>query len=348
MKDIVNEHDFLLESWRSFTPYALTDSPKEHDEILTAAAYARFPREDVSTAFITLDEKTNPTLGDVRAALEWTSPEVVPATGLGNLAVLPFEITHKILDKMDIATFMAFRSLDRTSRTLASRRRDYRLVVKYVPNLLVAVLKTQIAPHRFLSALIQVLRTQKCRVCGTPSGVVFLPHMERVCTQCLYKNGILVISGQYNTLNDLAIYRPSGLTSRFSAAQRLWISGSGHLEEDCRPPGRRHAFMLTPAASMVVPFVNIKDRTAIEELPRALPAKFQELGAIWCAGCFHQTVEITRHNSSFFTSAVYNTYRRAYSVDEFSGHFRHCRQTQEFLEMYRKGRLVRDEDDVID
>ncbi|RMJ13617.1 hypothetical protein BHE90_005897 [Fusarium euwallaceae] len=112
-----------------------------------------------------------------------------PTSSMGLLSRLPMEIRVAVLKLLD------FQSLSRLSRTSLKAKsfveamRWYREVMKYSPNILAALGKTDLLKYHSSVLVRQVLSETKCVSCLQEfGGILFLPTCERICRDCLERN----------------------------------------------------------------------------------------------------------------------------------------------------------------
>lgn len=117
-------------------------------------------------------------------------PQSDPSS-LGVLAILPVELLHELLEKLD------FRSITRFSRVSIRARRAvqslpaYRDLMSHASHALEALSQTRMVRRHTASQLNDALRTEKCAICSAFGPYLYLPTCERICWQCLLRNKTL-------------------------------------------------------------------------------------------------------------------------------------------------------------
>lgn len=108
-------------------------------------------------------------------------------TGLGTLGVLPLELLHDVVLRLDIHSLFNFRQANLGSRQIVDSVHQYQMVVKHGLNLLRALLRTRLAIGVSLLDFYHALCTKACALCGEFSGFVSLLTWTRCCYACLQK-----------------------------------------------------------------------------------------------------------------------------------------------------------------
>lgn len=179
-------------------------------------------------------------------------------SSLGVLAILPVELLHELLEKLD------FRSITRFSRASIRARRAvqslpaYRDLMSHAPHALDVLRQTRMIRRHTASQLVAALRAEQCAICSAFGPYLYLPTCERVCWACLRRNQtlravprktasrvfglsrkqvrqlpcMLTMAGTYGLTQKFYWYRYKLVSVR--AAIELAISVHGSLESLCK------------------------------------------------------------------------------------------------------------------
>ncbi|KAF4951042.1 hypothetical protein FGADI_7779 [Fusarium gaditjirri] len=104
---------------------------------------------------------------------------------LGALACLPQDILEDIALSLDMDSFRRFRQVSRGARYLLTAITAYRRVLRYAPDALNALRRTDLSGHVSYEDVHSTLMTSKCAFCGLFGDFLFLPTAKRCCFKCL-------------------------------------------------------------------------------------------------------------------------------------------------------------------
>lgn len=110
---------------------------------------------------------------------------------LGVLAILPVELLHELLEKLDLHSVARFSRVSIQARTAAQSLPGYRDLLSHAPHALEALGQTRMVRHHTASQLIAAFRTEQCTICSAFGPYLLLPTCERVCWPCLRRNRTL-------------------------------------------------------------------------------------------------------------------------------------------------------------
>lgn len=117
----------------------------------------------------------------------------LPAPGdsvgaLGSLQRLPLEIIWKILERMDIGTFLSLAGTSRQARTLCKQHSAFKTTAEYMAEMWLTL--KGVGLHKWISvgALCEEIQQPKCRSCGENGHLFFMATSERICGNCLVSN----------------------------------------------------------------------------------------------------------------------------------------------------------------
>lgn len=99
---------------------------------------------------------------------------------------LPLEIQEMVLSCLDLYTITTLRAVNRSTRQHISNQPQYSALITHAPQLLRALLSTQLA-HCFTlaDALNRVVSHMRCAFCsGDYASLVYCPTLSRVCHPC--------------------------------------------------------------------------------------------------------------------------------------------------------------------
>lgn len=110
-----------------------------------------------------------------------------PATlsfSLGALDILPLELRTAVFLRLDVQSLTTLRRVSQSARLAVDAFPPYKSVRQHAPELLRAVLSTQVAGHNTAVDLYNVLLTQNCRYCGDFGTFIYIFTCVRVCCLC--------------------------------------------------------------------------------------------------------------------------------------------------------------------
>ncbi|KAL2142943.1 hypothetical protein VTI28DRAFT_522 [Corynascus sepedonium] len=162
--------------YRSATEYRFRQD--QTDAIVRATAYHR---KDFCHSVIWFSPREH--VG-IRPSIATPFPRT-PDTGLGTLGLLPLELLHDVLLRLDIRSLFNFRQANLSSRRIVDSLHQYQIMVSHGLNLLCALLRTRLANGNSLLDFYHVLCTKACTLCGEFGGFVSLLTWKRCCFACL-------------------------------------------------------------------------------------------------------------------------------------------------------------------
>lgn len=306
------------------------DTNENRDAILRACS---FHRGDFERMLIWLDASGK---HDVVASLR--SPfKTVPQAGLVLLDSLPPELVFMVLANLGLASFFAFRRVNRRARALATALPKYALLATHALQPLVALLRTRLAPNFTIDSIYDRLDgPPECSECGDMGKYLFMPTLSRCCLPCLENSAafaVLPISalaklagqpltktrrllekitvhtlpGRYTTPGGGSPQVPKTLVTHHQARARLHASGIctyDLLPKRCSRPASPHQRYM---ASVALPWFSLTRR----ELEHGVS----------CAGCFLQMGV-----DPLFVNL--NSQNQVYTHAQFLHHFEGCSASQ--------------------
>ncbi|KAI3582946.1 hypothetical protein IWW34DRAFT_900250 [Fusarium oxysporum f. sp. albedinis] len=133
--------------------------------------------------FPTLDPKAHEFSQEVRRFFSRCYKIQTP--NLGVLARLPQDLLEEIVLHLDIDSFRRFRQVSRRARYLSTAITIYQRVLRYAPDALNALRRTDLSGYVSYSDVYTALTTSKCTFCGQFGEFMFLPTAKRCCFECL-------------------------------------------------------------------------------------------------------------------------------------------------------------------
>lgn len=109
-------------------------------------------------------------------------------SSFGHLTVLPVELLHDVLEKLDLRSVTRFSRVCARGRSVAQSLPAYRDLMSHAPQALAALRQTEMICLYPASQLSAVLRTEQCATCPAFGPYLFLPTCERICWRCLRRN----------------------------------------------------------------------------------------------------------------------------------------------------------------
>lgn len=107
---------------------------------------------------------------------------------LGSLDVLPIELLDDILARLDLATLVAFRLVNRCAAVTLDSVPEYAAVTAHARDALRGSLAVGTAGRITCRALYDTLCTAECDVCGNFGGYIYLVTCRRACFVCISDN----------------------------------------------------------------------------------------------------------------------------------------------------------------
>jgi len=143
----------------------------------------------------------------------------------GYFASLPEHLfTWTIMPLMDYKSILALGQTCYHARVLVSQHSMLRLLLKHCPNVFPALHALGIIYWSSIKHVIVELQSSKCRGCGETGTYLFLPTIERVCSNCLRRNpafwpialydAIACFALEDQDLSDMLIFRNT---------RRVWL-----------------------------------------------------------------------------------------------------------------------------
>jgi len=181
----VDEATLLQRQYRSMSEYVVGDS-EEVDAIIQAvtqpAAYQPRPGLAWNGPVLRFDDAVS---DPVRQSLRTPFP-LQSKTSLGRMN-LPVEILCEVVRRLDMRTLLKFRQVDQRAREIVSAVIEYRRVIEYALDAVLAFHRAEMASHVELRHLYSLLCTDACSFCGEIGNFVFMPTQERCCIACLVR-----------------------------------------------------------------------------------------------------------------------------------------------------------------
>ncbi|KDB24272.1 hypothetical protein H109_03849, partial [Trichophyton interdigitale MR816] len=109
-------------------------------------------------------------------------------SSLGVLDRLPLEILYQVLHLLDLWSLFCLSRTSRQGRVIESLLPPYRDLIKYVPDTLMVLRKSNLLRYYSADRLYAVLRSKACVSCGEFGTFLFLPTGERCCHICVAEN----------------------------------------------------------------------------------------------------------------------------------------------------------------
>ncbi|KXJ89313.1 hypothetical protein Micbo1qcDRAFT_206271 [Microdochium bolleyi] len=238
-----------------------------------------------------------------------TSPNSATSAGLGSFEVLPMALKLKILEMLNLISYLALRQASRAARKLATENHKYQALMQYARKPLQGMVRVNMGDKFSIGVLYQRLVTPTCSECCAAFGsCLFLPTSHRCCIRCLDTSAAFA-AVNLHTIADAA--QRAGFMSLDDAARFLATSPlaqaalrpmtrhplnstrTAGYTRTARPPGhpplRAVSYWDLPARVRR----SIDDdcgklglrRTAAVEFPWYDPATDQVDSGVSCAGC---------------------------------------------------------------
>ncbi|KAH6624147.1 hypothetical protein B0J18DRAFT_427420 [Chaetomium sp. MPI-SDFR-AT-0129] len=168
----------LSRGYRSAAEYRFR--PDQADAIVRATAYHR---RDFGLSVIWFSPREH---AGIRPSIATPFPRTLDTnTGLGTLGLLPLELLHDVVLRLDIRSLFHFRQANLSSRQIVDSLHHYQMVVSHGLNLLCALLRKRLAIGISLVDFYHTLCTKACTLCGEFGGFVSLLTWTRCCFPCL-------------------------------------------------------------------------------------------------------------------------------------------------------------------
>ncbi|EFY89080.1 hypothetical protein MAC_04855 [Metarhizium acridum CQMa 102] len=107
------------------------------------------------------------------------------SAGLGRLQRLPLELLSSVCLLLDVQSAFNFSQANRSARQTIASIPQYRRLREHALGCIWALFRTGLAPRISTSTLLSTLSTERCVICGSFGGFVFLPTSERCCFYCI-------------------------------------------------------------------------------------------------------------------------------------------------------------------
>lgn len=104
--------------------------------------------------------------------------------GLGALGVLPLEIIHMALIRLDIQSLIDFRRVNKRARLVTDSMPQYKHILAHAPASIRGSLNIKTARFFSCQDLYEKLSTAECDSCGDFGGYLYLVTCRRVCFLC--------------------------------------------------------------------------------------------------------------------------------------------------------------------
>ena len=313
----------------------------------------------------------------IRAVLSSPLPSIATPTSSGSrIDQLPVEIVWKILRDLDVASFFKFRGVNRRAYHIASSLQEYRIIVQYAVQAIMALAETELMPLFTLSDIYSVLLQKDCTICGPInfSTFIFLPTFQRCCNNCLQSHPsfdvhrvppqhvqplrttgapvLRTIPGVYCPEQQ---HRPK---SQYLSTVPPPPPDTGP-EPDYLQPGRAYDVFL---AAMTLPHLSFPSSPCSSASSSNTPPIPLVDHGVSCTGCFlasekYNAVDVSHYSpqppdpryfrhrpyekdlvrSGPTTTGVLNIWERGFSRDRFLEHFRWCKEAQRLWEESENG-----------
>lgn len=112
-------------------------------------------------------------------------PLAFRVSSIGTLDCFPLEIISIILGALDIQSIARFACVSFQGSLLVLSQHQYRDLLKFAPEALLALGRTGLAHWYPVERLHSTLRSQQCTACTAYGAYLFLPTCKRCCWQCL-------------------------------------------------------------------------------------------------------------------------------------------------------------------
>lgn len=114
-----------------------------------------------------------------------TSFDFASTSGLGQLDRLPNELLCMVLQNLDLLSYFRFRQINRQARAVSTAVSEYRSVAKHGLEGLRGLLRAGLAQTCTIRGLYNGLISERCALCGSFGGFLFLPTVTRCCFDCI-------------------------------------------------------------------------------------------------------------------------------------------------------------------
>ena len=163
------------DEYRSPTEYQFPEDMAE--KILSVCAYHR---KDFGFSMIWFPEREHLVVRESKSI----SFRRIPGEGLGRLDLLPLELLHDVIERLDMLSLQRFREVNLASMQTVDSMGKYETVLLYGATLLRAILRTELAYQVCLSTFYSTLCTRPCSICGEFGGFVSIIEFVRCCFAC--------------------------------------------------------------------------------------------------------------------------------------------------------------------
>lgn len=259
---------------------------------------------------------------------------------LGSLQRLPLELISAICLLLDIRSALTFSQASRRSREVTSSIRQYRQLSEHALHCIWALFRTGLAAYTGVTTLHALLSTDRCAICDSFGGFVFLPTASRCCFDCIER----ATATRVVSLSDVS--KAAGVSvAKLKKAYPVSRSLPGIYSLTTKHHKRRRNLLSENQALEILQQTERGDpQTILEKLPDALSwrhmmstwlpfvssaADYPQLGRS-CKGC-QVAMETGGGMDAFFRR------ERSFSDDEFLVHFRDCREAEQLWHSSKGG-----------
>lgn len=252
--------------------------------------------------------------------------------GLGRLQRLPLELLSSIGLRLDVHSALAFSQANRSTREIIASIPQYRQLGKHAIEGLWALFRTGLARHIGISTLHSTLSTERCVICGSFGGFVFLPTAARCCFHCIESAPALRVVSLHS------FCKASGLlAARLTMSHPVLLSLPGTYSSDETQQKRRRYLVSGYHAFELLATNGDKDPRAILDklsgsrawrcmastrLPYVSLATGESQIGRSCKGC-QIAMEANMCDENF------SRRERVYSREGFLDHFRDCEEAKD-------------------
>ena len=294
------------------------------DAILRVASYHR---RDLDCAVI----KANPGQHDHVRLSFFKILGTSRSSCLGRLQHLPLELISSICLWLDVHSALKFNQANRRTREIIASIPQYRQLGEHALECLWALFRTGLAPHIDISTLHSALATERCVICGSFGGFIFLPTAARCCFHCIESAPALRIVSLHS------LCKASGVPAAWLKKSHLVLhSLPGTYSSETKQQRRRRYLV---SGNHALEFLRTKEdedpRTTLGKLPDSQALRC--MASTWlpyvspvtgesqlgrsCKGC-QIAMETNMCDENF------SRRERVYSREGFLDHFRNCEEAK--------------------
>ncbi|KAI3390739.1 hypothetical protein diail_8774 [Diaporthe ilicicola] len=259
---------------------------------------------------------------------------------LGSLQRLPLELISAICLLLDIRSALAFSQANRRSREVTSSIRQYRQLSEHALHCMWALFRTGLAAYTGVTTLHALLSTDRCAICDSFGGFVFLPTASRCCFDCI-ESATATRVVPLSDVSKAAGVSVAKLKKAYPVSRSLPGIYSLRTKHHKR---RRNLLSENQALEILQQTVRGDPQTILEKLPDAL--SWRHMMSTWlpfvssaadhpqlgrsCKGC-QVAMETGGGMDAFFRR------ERSFSDDEFLVHFRDCGEAEQLWHSSKGG-----------